>query len=56
MKINFSSHRAKGIPEPGKKIEWELDHVTMEKVQQYTTELVFVVKKFILTPGMYKNA
>ena len=47
-------YRAKGTPVPGKKIEWELDEETMEKVQQYTKELVFVVKKFILTPGIQR--
>lgn len=43
--------RAKAQAKKDKKIEWKLDKEVMQKVEQYRRELVFVIKKFILTPG-----
>lgn len=50
IKYEWEVYKVKNQTAEGK-IIWELDEDVMKAVEQYRKELVFVVKKFILTPG-----
>ena len=50
MLYEWEVYTVKDITAEGK-IIWELDTKVMEAVDQYRREVVFVVKKFTLTPG-----
>ena len=51
IKRNHSANEPKKKTNPNAKIEWELDDIVTQQVEQYRRELVFVIKKFTLTPG-----
>ena len=50
MTYEWEVYTVKEIAKDGK-ITWELDTKVMQAVEQYRREVVFVIKKFILTPG-----
>lgn len=50
IQYEWEVYKVKGETAEGK-IIWELDEEVMTAVEQYRKELVFVIKKFILTPG-----
>jgi len=50
MRYEWEVYTVKKITDDGK-IIWELDVAVMEAVAQYTKDVVFVIKKFTLTPS-----